>query len=186
MLNYQNAAKRIGSYISHRHWSVSLVFAAATVLTANLAIPLPYTPVPFTLQVMAVLASGLVLGPRLGFLAQAQYLALGFLGAPVFAGGNAGIGYLLNPRMTGGYLLAFPIAAWVCGYISQRFPSVTGKLIGCLAAIGVIYTSGLMWMHFVMAQPVGVAVSWGVMPFLAMDAIKGMIVTALSTRKNSR
>lgn len=186
MITYQNATQRIGSYIDRRHWSMSLIFTAVTILTANMAIPLPHTPVPFTLQVMAVLASGLVLGPRLGWLAQIQYLTLGFLGAPVFAGGNAGIAYLFNPRMTGGYLLAFPIAAMICGYIAQRWPTLTGRLVACFAAVGVIYACGLLWMHFAMAQTVSVAVAWGIVPFLALDAVKGIIASALATRRSSR
>ncbi len=186
MITYQNASQRLGSYIDSKHWSVSLVFAAITILTANLAIPLPHTPVPFTLQVMAVLASGLVLGSRLGWLAQIQYLAVGFIGAPVFAGGAAGIAYLFNPHMTGGYLLAFPLAAWLCGLVSERYPSIAGKLLGCIAAIVSIYGCGLLWMHFAMAQPVGIAVAWGIMPFIGLDAIKGIIVSVVTTRKTSR
>ncbi|MHB1460120.1 MAG: biotin transporter BioY [Armatimonadota bacterium] len=186
MITYQNAAQRFGAYIDSRHWSVSLVFTAITILTANLAIPLPHTPVPFTLQVMAVLASGLVLGARLGWLAQIQYLALGFIGAPVFAGGSAGIAYLFNPRMTGGYLLAFPLAAWICGYVAQRHPSLPGRLAACAIAIMSIYGCGLIWMHAVLAQPVGVALAWGILPFIGLDAIKGAIVSVMTTRKNTR
>ncbi len=186
MITYQNAAQRFGAYLGSRHWSSSLVFTAITILTANMAIPLPHTPVPFTLQVMAVLASGLILGSRLGWLAQMQYLALGFLGAPVFAGGAAGLAYLFNPHMTGGYLLAFPLAAWICGYVAEKYPTLSGRLVACALAILAIYGCGLLWMHVVMVQPVSVAVAWGIMPFIGLDAIKGVIISVMTTRKNSR
>ena len=182
MTIYRNAMRRIGLYIDSRHWSISLLMAAVTVVTANIAIPLPYTPVPFTLQIMAVMASGLLLGARLGWLAQIEYLAIGFLGAPVFAGGNAGIAYLLNPRMTGGYLLAFPAAAWICGYAAQRWPSFAGRMAGCFAAIVVIYASGIAWMHFAMAQSISVSVAFGIIPFVVMDVIKAVIASVCSKR----
>src|SRR5262245_26530589 len=97
-----------------------LVVAASvvTALAAQIAIPVPWSPVPVTGQTFAVLLSGAVLGARRAFLAQALYLIEGACGLPVFAGGAAGLAILAGP--TGGYLAAFPLAAAVTGALAQR------------------------------------------------------------------
>src|SRR3989338_3067524 len=94
------------------------LFAAFTAAVAWFRIPLPFTPVPITLQTLAVLLSGAMLGPYYGALSMIIYLALGAIGLPVFAGGSSGIGALLGP--TGGYLLSYPIAAFVIGKMLEK------------------------------------------------------------------
>src|SRR5450755_1339122 len=106
-------------------WKVEWAKQAAIVITASLfvalcarvTVPLPFTPVPLTLQNFGVLAVGLLLGSRRGFAALALYLVEGACGMPVFSMG-AGIAYLLGP--TGGFLLAYPIVAFVAGYIYEQ------------------------------------------------------------------
>src|SRR5438093_5499711 len=100
--------------------NVVLVASASlvTALGAQLAIPLPWSPVPITGQTFAVLLTGAVLGARRGFLAQALYLAEGAMGLPVFAGGAAGVAKLMGP--TAGYLIAFPFAAMLTGALAER------------------------------------------------------------------
>ncbi|MDQ4126909.1 MAG: biotin transporter BioY, partial [Actinomycetota bacterium] len=80
------------------------LMAAVTAVAAQITIPLPFSPVPFTLQVPAVVLSGLLLGPRYGAVAQAIYVLLGAVGVPVFAGFKGGLGIIFGP--TGGYLLS--------------------------------------------------------------------------------
>src|SRR5512133_2023281 len=115
-------------------------FALLTAMGA--AIQIPIGPVPITLQVLFVLLSGLVLGSRMGALSQMEYLAIGFAGAPVFAGGKAGIVALLGP--TGGYLVGFVVAAYLAGLIAERAGRasrvrfVAAGLIGTAA----IYSAG--------------------------------------------
>ena len=87
------------------------LMAAVTAVAAQIAVPIP--PVPFTLQVLAVILSGLLLGPRYGALAQAIYVLVGAVGVPVFAEFSGGLGVILGP--TGGYLVSYPIAAAVAG-----------------------------------------------------------------------
>src|SRR5918912_1625773 len=87
--------------------------AAVTAVAAQIAIPLPFSPVPFTLQVLAVVLSGLLLRSRYGALAQAIYVLVGAVGVPVFAQFSGGLGVVLGP--TGGYLLSYPVAAAVAG-----------------------------------------------------------------------
>src|SRR3989338_9411909 len=93
------------------------LFAALTGAVAWFKIPLPFTPVPITLQTLMVLLSGAVLGPYYGAVSMGIYLALGAIGLPVFAGGGSGIGSLLGP--TGGYLFSYFIAAFAIGKILQ-------------------------------------------------------------------
>lgn len=94
------------------------LFAALTAAVAWFKIPLPFTPVPITLQTLVVLMSGAMLGPYYGALSMIIYLVLGAIGLPVFAGGSSGIGALLGP--TGGYLFSYPIASFVIGKMLKR------------------------------------------------------------------
>ena len=94
------------------------LFAALTAAVAWFKIPLPFTPVPITLQTLVVLMSGAMLGSYYGALSMIIYLVLGAIGLPVFAGGSSGIGALLGP--TGGYLFSYPIAAFVIGKMLER------------------------------------------------------------------
>ncbi|MDP3765716.1 MAG: biotin transporter BioY [Nanoarchaeota archaeon] len=94
------------------------LFAALTAAVAWFKIPLPFTPVPITLQTLVVLLSGAMLGPYYGALSMAVYIAVGAIGLPVFAGGASGIGVLLGP--TGGYLFSYPIASFVTGKMLEK------------------------------------------------------------------
>jgi len=94
------------------------LFAALTGAVAWFKIPLPFTPVPITLQTLLVLMSGAMLGAYYGALAMIIYLILGAIGLPVFAGGSSGFGALLGP--SGGYLLSYPIAAFAIGWLIQK------------------------------------------------------------------
>src|SRR4030095_13090228 len=109
---------------SLRVWQQTMAVLFVTVLTiaaAQISIPLPFTPVPFTFQPMVVLVGAAVLGGRLGAASQILYLTLGILGLPVFAASpvlSQGIARLLGP--TGGYLMAYPVAAFVTGTLAER------------------------------------------------------------------
>jgi len=94
------------------------LFAALTAAVAWFKIPLPFTPVPITLQTLVVLLSGAMLGPYYGAISMILYLTVGAIGLPVFAGGGSGLGALLGP--TGGYLFSYPIAAFVIGLIIKK------------------------------------------------------------------
>src|SRR3989338_4487841 len=94
------------------------LFAALTGVVAWFKIPLPFTPIPITLQTLLVLMSGAMLGAYYGALAMIVYLILGAIGLPVFAGGSSGVGALLGP--SGGYLLSYPPAAFVIGLIAKK------------------------------------------------------------------
>lgn len=139
-------------------------------LMAQVAIPLPFTPVPVTGQTLAVLLVGALLGSRRGMLTVAVYLAEGILGLPVFAGGTSGLPRLLGP--TGGYLIGFLAAAGVTGYLCERGWDriVPTAVLAMLAGNGVIYLFGLPWLAcFVGAER---ALALGLWPFIPGDLIK--------------
>jgi len=148
--------------------------AAVTAVAAQIAIPL--TPVPFTLQVLAVILSGLLLGVRQGALAQAVYVLVGAVGVPVFAGFAGGLGHILGP--TGGYLISYPIAAAVAGFAartiagdSRRRGLWIGFLWGCAGLI-VIYVVGATWLAVISGLSPTEAIAAGVLPFVVFDLTK--------------
>src|ERR1043165_1276315 len=113
-------------------------FAGAVAAASQIAIPLPFTPVPFTLQPMLVILAGMMLGPIAGATSMLLYLAAGAAGLPVFTPlGAPGIARLFGP--TGGYLIAYPVAAFVAGAMATRLTSLGGRWLAGLAGIVVIY-----------------------------------------------
>jgi biotin transport system substrate-specific component len=150
-----------------------VAFAAATAFGARVALPLPGTPVPFTLQPLFVLLAGAVLGARLGAASQALYLAAGLSGLPVFVAGG-GAAYLLGP--TGGYLMAYPAAAFLAGALGRS--GTLRALPGLLAALAAIYAGGLAWLSVV--GSVDAAVALGLRPFVLADLVKvGMVLLVM-------
>lgn len=152
-------------------------------LSAQVALPLPFSPVPMTLQPLAVLVIGALLGPGAGATALLTYLAVGALGAPVFSGGRAGMVHLLG--LTGGYLLAFPVAAAVAGWAARVFmadpPARRGlvrMVIGFAAAMAVIHVGGVAQLALLGGDP-AVAVRVGFVPFLTGDLLKIGLAAAL-------
>jgi biotin transport system substrate-specific component len=158
---------------------VLLVISASALIAiaAQVSVPLPFTVVPMTLQPLAVIFIGVALGSTRGAAAAALYLLEGFSGLPVGAGGNGGPLWLFGP--TAGYLISYPFAAWVAGFVSERGwgSSVTRSVAGMLTALAVIYAGGWSWL----AAQVGpqAAYATGVAPFLVADIIKVAIGAAL-------
>lgn len=155
------------------------VFVIATALSAKVAVPLPGTPVPFTFQPMLVLLAGALLGARMGALSQSLYLAAGMVGLPVFAAGG-GLAYLLGP--TGGYLLAYPLAAWLVGALMADAP--VRRVGALLAGLGAIYAGGLAWLAVV--GTVDAAVALGLRPFVLADLVKVLLAAAVVGRLGGR
>ena len=152
------------------------MMAAVTAVAAQIAIPLPFSVIPFTMQVLAVVLSGLLLGPRYGALAMGIYLLVGAVGVPVFAQFQGGIGHILRP--TGGYLLSYPIAAAIAGLAAYaavnavRWQALVVSFLAGTAALAVIYALGMTWLMIVAQLPFVVALAQGVLPFVAFDLIK--------------
>ena len=160
-------------------------FAVLTAVGARMSVPLPGTPVPFTLQPVAVLLAGLLLGPALGGASQLAYLAAGAAGLPVFAAGG-GLAYLAGP--TGGYLMAFPAAAALAGWIAGD-PGACPRLQRALrigtaafAGLALIHLGGASWLS---VQPWLAGGSAEVFrlsfePFLLGDLLKIALVAVLT------
>lgn len=158
------------------------VFALATAFGARVAIPIPGTPVPFTLQVLCVLLAGSLLGARLGATSQLAYVAVGAMGAPIFAAGG-GLAYLLGP--TGGYLLAFPLAALAVGAIAGRSGGLLRLTLGLVAGVVVIQAGGAAWLT-TMTGSLDQALRFGVGPFLLFDVAKITLAALISLRVRPR
>src|SRR5437763_11419856 len=129
-----------------------LFVTALTAAAAQVSIPLPFTPVPFTMQPMIVLLGGAALGARLGATSQALYLALGIAGLPVFAASPVlapGAARLLGP--TGGYLMSYPFAAFIAGYLAERGfdRRYVTAVVAMAAGLAVVFAWGVRWLGFV-------------------------------------
>jgi biotin transport system substrate-specific component len=161
-----------------------LFLTALTAAAAQVSVPVPFTPVPFTLQPMVVLVGAAALGPRLGAASQALYLVLGVAGLPMFAASPLlpqGAARLFGP--TGGYLLAYPLAAFVTGWLAVRgfdrryLTSTFAMLVGLI----VVYVGGVSWMAYLMpgARGLDAALVAGLYPFVLGDLIKVSVAGAL-------
>jgi biotin transport system substrate-specific component len=160
-------------------------FVLGTWFGASVAVPMPWTQVPMSLQPLFVLLAGALLGPRAGAAAMAAYLALGASGAPVFALGGAGLPWLMGP--TGGYLLAMPVAAWIVGSIGGRDPGTARQLLALTAGMCALYLGGVTQLLLVTGLDLGSVAALGVLPFLAGDVIKilAALLLARSVRSKS-
>ena len=156
-----------------------LVIGASVLIAiaAQIAIPLPFTPVPLTLQPLAVIFVGVALGSTRGAAAAALYLLEGASGLPVFAQGHGGALWLVGP--TAGYLFSYPFAAFVAGFVSERGwgSTIVRAISGMLLALGVIYAGGWSWLAMLTdARSAFVA---GVAPFVLADIVKVALGAAL-------
>jgi biotin transport system substrate-specific component len=166
---------------------VALVVGASlfVALCAHIAIPIPGTPVPLTVQNFGVLLVGLLLGSRRGFAALALYLAEGAMGMPVFSPmGPGGIAQLMGA--TGGFLLAYPLVAWLAGFVFEhgRKSFARAAVSGLLGEV-VLFTGGLTWLA-VLTHSVMQAFRWGLYWFLFAEVIKVMMAAGIAARWQRR
>ena len=170
----------VGAALYPLDWtrSVSITVAFSLLVALSAQIVIPVGPVPVTAQTFAVLLTGALLGSRLGAMAIILYLIEGASGLPFFYGGHSGIGHLLGP--TGGYLVAFPAAAFITGAFAEngwdkRFPTaVVAMAIGSI----VIMLSGWAWFALVTHTPAAAAFQLTVLKFIPGDIIKILLAAA--------
>lgn len=151
--------------------SQTLWITTLSVLTAvGAQIEIPHQPVPYTLQTFFVLLAGALLGKRNGALSQVVYLAAGVVGFPVFSGGGFGFVKLIGP--TGGYLLSFPAAAYVVGYLLDSKKSFLWALLSLLVGSLVIFSLGTLQLYFVYYRDWIQAFTNGFLIFTWWDGLK--------------
>jgi biotin transport system substrate-specific component len=161
--------------------AAGMFITVLTAAAAQISIPLPFTPVPFTLQPMVVLLGGAALGSRLGMTSQVLYLLAGIAGLPVFATSPTlpqGVLRLLGP--TGGFLMAYPFAAFLTGWLAERrfdrryLTSIVAMAVG----LALIFACGVLWFAW-FARPTAVglpaALQLAFYPFIAVDILKVML-----------
>jgi biotin transport system substrate-specific component len=172
-------ALRIGERIG------AVVFVTVfTAVAAQVSIPLPFTPVPFTFQPMVVLVGAAALGARLGMTSQILYLLLGLAGLPVFAASPLlpqGAARLFGP--TGGYLMAYPLAAFAAGWLAERGfdRRYLTAVLAMACGLAIVFAGGVLWLTLV-ARPVdglAGALRIGFTPFIGADLIKLLVAAGV-------
>jgi biotin transport system substrate-specific component len=172
--------------LTHRSGSLQESLAGKTLLVigatafvaacAYISLPLPFTPVPFTLQNFAVILVGMALGPIAGFSAMVLYLAEGALGLPVFtpSGGPAGMAHLLGPN--GGFLFSYPLAAATAGWVARAMQPLATRfrsaLVAATAATLPIFLLGAGWLAYFAHHNATATWSLAVAPFIPGEIVK--------------
>ncbi len=161
-------------------WFVTVL----TAIAAQMSVPLPFTPVPFTFQPMIVLLGGAALGARMGMTSQILYLALGVAGLPVFAASPLlpqGAARLMGP--TAGFLLSYPFAAFVTGWLAERGfgRRYLSSVVAMLAGLTLVFTFGALWLAYNPVAPLGLtrALQGAVVPFIPADLVKICLAAAV-------
>src|SRR5438094_3271693 len=158
-----------------------VAFAVLLALASQVAIPLPGTPVPITLQPFVVVLAGLVLGPAAGVASMLLYLSAGAAGLPVFAPmGAPGLARFVGP--TGGYLIAYPASAYVAGYLGQRFPTLYGRWGAALAGIALLFVGGIAQLTLITGS-FSRALALGITPFAAFDILKAFVAALIVQKR---
>lgn len=167
--------------LSTKHVLGVFLFAAATALAAQIRVPLPGTPVPMTLQTLAVTLCALTLGARMGTASMVIYVMVGLVGFPVFADARGGLDVVFGA--TGGYLLGFILAQPAMGRITRREDGSyagAGRLaLGLIAGYAIIFTLGLAGLMVAASVGLPRALEMGLTPFIPGMLIKGAMAMAL-------
>lgn len=156
----------------------------AVLTAAGARIEIPHQPVPYTLQTFFVLLSGAFLGARNGFFSQVLYLAVGAAGLPVFSGAGFGVLRLLGP--TGGYLLAFPVAAALVGYLVTKRKGFLWNITAMFAGLIVIFTFGTLVLNAVLIHDITAAFASGFLIFSWWDVVKLSAAAGIYTEFSKR
>jgi len=159
-------------------------FVVLTMLGAFVRIPLPFTPVPLTLQTLFVLLASAFLGKKLGVLSQGSYVLLGAIGLPLFTGTAAGLLYIFGP--TGGYLLGFILASLAVGSLLKHAKNFISSFLIFALADSLLLLTGAFWLKLTMHLNLGQALFLGFLPFIAGDIVKIFLATLIYQRFNAR
>ncbi|MGI6684322.1 MAG: biotin transporter BioY [Bacillota bacterium] len=162
--------------------TIVAMFSALTAVLSQVSIPLPFSPVPITLQTFAVFLTGAVLGSRKGTLALAIYVLIGLFGLPVFSQGKSGLPALVGP--TGGYIIGFIPAVYIIGKVLEESEHITFlRSFGAITlGLVVVYTLGVIQLKFVLDLSLTEAVTMGVLPYLVFEFAKVIMGAYLGSR----
>ena len=171
--------------ISLRKQILCAIFAAFIAIFAQITIPLPFTAVPITMQVFAIILTGIILGPRLGSFTVLIYILLGAIGAPVFVQFKGGFQVLMGP--TGGYLIAYPLTVAIIGYFSYKYKkNYLMIFLGGILGLALCYLIGTTQLMFVANLTPRAAIMAGVIPFVPLDIFKLILAIIVGTKLQSK
>lgn len=166
--------------LSVREMTAVALFTALTAICAQIAIPLPFSPVPITLSIFPIFLSALLLGTKCAVMSQLTYVLLGVCGVPVFQGFTGGFGVVAGPK--GGYIVSYVFMALAMGYLAdkRRTPSIKSDLLLMLMGLLICYFMGTIWLAYTAGLDLAAALGAGVIPFLPLDIVKIGVCSVLS------
>ena len=165
---------------SIKEMSIVAIFTALTAVMAQISVPLPFSPVPITFQVFAVFLCAIILDSRLATTSQIIYVLLGAIGIPVFANFSGGLPYIVGP--TGGFIISFPIIAFIASKTSENKNSLLVKILGLITSLMVCYSIGVIQLSFITKMSISKSIMIAVVPFIALDVIKISIAYILGVK----
>ncbi len=170
--------------ITTKNMVLCAFFAALTSVCSQIAIVLPFSPVPVSPAILCVICSGVILGPYSGAISQLVFLLAGAIGMPIFSRLQGGLAVFLNP--SGGYLLSYPIVAFVAGFIAKtKKPSLLPYFSAFITGTLICYIFGTLWYILLTGSNIYVAISQCVLPFLVIDAVKIVLGSIFCKKLNS-
>ncbi|MDD4571308.1 MAG: biotin transporter BioY [Clostridia bacterium] len=179
-MSEEMAVKKSKTKLNIRIMTLVGLMVAVCGICAQIAIPLPFSPVPLTLQTLAIMVAAMMLGPRWGTLVMLVYVAAGSVGIPVFAQAKAGIGALAGA--TGGFIWGFIPGAFVMGLLAgetQKDLKFSKALVSALAGLAIIYCCGVIQLSLVAGLSIGQAILVGVLPYLPLEAVKILLAAKI-------
>ena len=166
-------------HLKARELALAAMFTAVTAVFAQLVVPLGFTPVPFSLAMVALFLCGALLGPRAAFLSQLCYLLVGAAGVPVFSQFGAGLQKLAGP--TGGYLAAYPFMALVISLLLEKWGRGFWRTCAAMTVgLALCYTMGTAQLMLLTGSGVGAALMMAVVPFAPFDLVKIVLSAVLA------
>lgn len=168
---------------SIKEMSVIAIFTALTAVMAQISIPLPFSPVPITFQLFAIFLSSFILESKLATASQIIYVMLGAIGIPVFANFSGGLHSIVGP--TGGFIISFPITAFIASKVSENKKSLFVLILGLIASLMVCYSMGVIQLSFITKISISKSIMIAVVPFIPLDVIKICLAYVLGIRIKS-
>ncbi|PWL52559.1 MAG: biotin transporter BioY [Clostridium cadaveris] len=160
--------------------NISLL-AAITAVLSQIALPIPFTPVPINLATLGVFLCGSILGAKYGALSQIVYVLLGLIGLPVFSGFSSGAGILMGP--TGGYIIGYVFVALCTGLLTDKLPKKFSYYIVSMAiGLMVCYAFGTVWFMYLTKASLGKALTACIIPFIPRDIFKIIVASIVTAR----